>query len=202
MNERRRAKLDGGRSGLSAAEGGTTSGRRPMTRVVVVGAGFGGLAAAHALAPMPVELTIVDAQNHHTFQPLLYQVATAALNPADIAQSVRGMFHRRPNVSFRLGLVCGFDVEGRTVALQQGPPVRYDFLILAAGAVTSFYDIPGVEEHAFPLKTLPEALALRNHVLEQFEMTASAPELVSEGALNVVIVGGGPTGVELAGALV
>ena len=168
---------------------------------MVVGAGFGGLAAAHALARMPVEVVVVDAQNHHTFQPLLYQVATAALNAADIAQSVRGMFHDRDNVDFRLGRVCGLDADRRQVELEGQTPLSYDYLVLAAGATTGYFGIPGVEEHALPLKSLSDALTLRNHLLLQFERAAADPSLVDEGALTVVIVGGGPTGVELAGAI-
>src|SRR5438552_847400 len=178
-----------------------TGARLRITRVVVVGAGFGGLAATHALARMPVEIVVVDAQNHHTFQPLLYQVATAALNAADIAQSVRGMFHDRDNVDFRLGRVCGLDADRRLVELEGQPPLAYDYLVLAAGATTGYFGIPGVEEHALPLKSLSDALTLRNHLLLQFERAASDLSLVDEGALTVVIVGGGPTGVELAGAI-
>lgn len=171
--------------------------------VVIVGAGFGGLTTAKALAKdkAPVRVTVVDRQNFHTFQPLLYQVATAGLGSEDIAHSVRGIFHGHVNVDFELGEVASVDADARRVSLVDGPDLDYDYLVLAAGAVTATFGVPGVETHALPLKTLSDALALRNHVLRQFELVDRDPGLLPEGALTVVIVGGGPTGVEMAGAL-
>ena len=171
--------------------------------VVVVGAGFGGLTTAKALAKAkaPVRVTIVDRQNFHTFQPLLYQVATAGLGSEDIAHSVRGIFHGQAQVDFELGAVERVDADERRVFLHDGPELQYDYLVLAAGAVTSTFGVPGVEAHALPLKTLSDALTVRNHVLRQFELVDRDPALLAEGALTVVIVGGGPTGVEMAGAL-
>lgn len=171
-------------------------------RVVVVGAGFGGLELVKGLRDVPVDVVLVDSNNFHTFQPLLYQVATAGLDSDDIAHPVRGIVAGQRNVDVRLGRVVGVDLDDRTVALADGPPIAYDTLVLAAGAVTNTFDLPGVEEHGFGLKSLGDALALRAHVLRQFERAAVAPELVDDGALNVVIAGGGPTGVELAGGLV
>lgn len=171
-------------------------------RVVVVGAGFGGLAVVDDLADAPVDIVLVDSNNFHTFQPLLYQVATAGLDSDDIAHPVRGIVAKQPNVDVRLGHVVDIDLEERLIRFADGPALEYDHLVLAAGAITATYGIPGVEEHAFGLKHLDDALALRAHVLRQFERVVVDPTLVDEGALNVVIAGGGPTGVELAGGLV
>jgi NADH dehydrogenase len=170
--------------------------------VVVVGAGFGGLAAARALDDVPVDVTVVDAHNHHTFQPLLYQVATAGLDAGDVTYAARGIFHRQANVSVRMARVVGGDLDGRTLALADGSELGYDHLVLAAGAVTNTYGIPGVAEHAFGLKSLRDALAVRAQVLSCFEEADARPELIDDGLLNVVIAGGGPTGVELAGGMV
>jgi NADH dehydrogenase len=170
-------------------------------RVVIVGAGFGGLSAARALATRPVDVTLVDRHNHHTFQPLLYQVATAGLDGESIAYAVRGIFHGRPNVRTRLGNVSGADWPRRELLLDDGARVPFDRLVLAPGAVTSTFGVPGVEEHGFPLKSLADALALRSHILHQFELADAGGDGASSGALTFVIVGGGPTGVEMAGAL-
>ena len=170
-------------------------------QVVIVGAGFGGLSAARALADTPVDITIVDRNNFHTFQPLLYQVASAGLDADDIAHNVRGVFHHQRNVDFLMATVTGVDRENRKVLLAGSAPLPYDTLILAAGATTSTFNVPGVEEHAFPLKDLSQSLALRNHILSQFERAAVDPAIIDKGALTFVIVGAGPTGVELAGAL-
>ena len=169
-------------------------------RVVVVGAGFGGLAVARVLDGAPVRVTLIDAHNHHTFQALLYQVATAGLDPGAIAASARGTLRRCRNVDFRMGTVVGVDLPGRKVLLDDGAMLPYDFLVLAAGAVTDYFGVPGAEEHAFPLKSIADAVQIRTHVLRQFEDAALDPQLIDAGALDVVIVGGGPTGVELAGA--
>jgi NADH dehydrogenase len=171
-------------------------------RVVVVGAGFGGLEVAKGLSSAPVDVVVVDANNFHTFQPLLYQVATAGLDADDIAHPVRGIVARHRNTDVRMGRVTWIDLDDRRVDLAEGPSLDYDDLVLAAGAVTNTYGIPGVAEHGFGLKTIGDALALRSHVLRQFERAAVAPELIDDGALTFVIGGGGPTGVELAGGLV
>jgi NADH dehydrogenase len=172
-------------------------------RVVVVGAGFGGLALMRSLADAPVDLVLVDSNNFHTFQPLLYQVATAGLDSDDIAYPVRGIAARQGGgADVRLGRVVDVDLAGRRIRFEDGPALDYDQLVLAAGAVTATYGIPGVEEHAFGLKQLSDSLALRAHVLRQFERVAVDRSLIDQGALTVVIGGGGPTGVELAGGLV
>ncbi len=176
-----------------------TDGRRP--RVVVVGAGFAGLNAAKVLAKAPVEVVVVDRNNYHNFQPLLYQVATAGLEPAETVHPVRDLFHRRKNVRFLLGSVEAVDRDTRQLVMREGPPIGYDYLILAAGAVTNYFGVEGAEEHALPMKSVPEAIRLRNRVLGQFERCERNPEAAGEGALTFVVVGGGPTGVELAGQL-
>ncbi|MDQ3178619.1 MAG: NAD(P)/FAD-dependent oxidoreductase [Actinomycetota bacterium] len=170
-------------------------------RVVVIGAGFGGIAAAHELACDPVDITIVDRNNFHTFQPLLYQVATAGLNSADVAFPVRAIFRRQPNVTFRKASVRSVDWERATLAVDEGNDIGFDHLVVAAGATTNTFGIDGAE-HALPLYSLRDAVALRNHVLSQFELAASQPDAVVDGQLTFVVVGGGPTGVEVAGALV
>ena len=173
----------------------------PRPHVVVVGAGFGGLECAKALAGEPVEVTVVDRQNFHTFSPLLYQVATSALTPADVVFPVRGVFRRAANVRVRRGMVTAVDLVGRCLRLDDGAELAYDFLVLAAGATTAWFGVPGAEEHALPLYGMPDAVRLRNHVLERFEAADADPALTDE-ALTFVIVGGGPTGVEMAGAFV
>ena len=168
--------------------------------VVVVGSGFGGLNAALRLGRLPVEVTVVDRDNYHGFWPLLYQVATAGLGADDIAHPIRAIYARHPNINVRLGVVSAVDLERREVGIEGERALHYDFLILAAGTSTSDFGLPGVREHAFPLKTLPDAVRLRNHVLSTFEQ-ADAAQGDTAAALTIVLVGGGPTGVEMAGAL-
>ncbi len=183
-----------------------------VPHVVVVGAGFGGLTAARALADAagdrPLKVTLVDRRNHHTFQPLLYQVATAALPPQDVGHPVRRIFgpHRgrargRGPVAVRVAEVVAVDRGAHEVHLADGSRLAYDRLVVAAGAVTSDFGLPGVERHGFGLKSLPEALALRDHVLRQFEQAGHDGDPDDAGRLTFVIAGGGPTGVELAGAM-
>jgi NADH dehydrogenase len=170
--------------------------------VVIVGSGFGGLNAAVGLSSAQVDVTVIDRDNYHGFWPLLYQVATAGLGADDVARPVRAVYSRYPNVSVRLGTVTDVDVEARTVEVDGHTPISYDFLVLAAGSSTTDFSIPGVEENAFPLKTLPDALRLRNHILSTFEHADAESLAAGEpGALTIVLVGGGPTGVEMAGAL-
>src|SRR5215472_9827183 len=170
-------------------------------RVVIVGAGFGGLEAAEHLAHVPVEVTLIDRNNYHTFQPLLYQVATSLLNAEDVGAPVRSMFRRQENFTFRMATVSGVDVAGCTLHLEDGNQVAYDYLVLAGGATVNYFNTPGAAEHAFPLYALIHAVKLRNRILERFEAAASDPTLIEDGALNFVIVGAGPTGVETTGAL-
>ncbi|MGZ4675801.1 MAG: NAD(P)/FAD-dependent oxidoreductase [Acidimicrobiia bacterium] len=172
-----------------------------VPQVVIVGGGFGGISAAMALAHQPVEVTIVDRHNFHTFSPLLYQVATAGLAPDDIAPNLRGIVQRAPNVEARMTAVRGVDFDRREVLVDGAPPIPYDVLVLAAGAVTNDFGIPGVEEHAIPLKTIADATHLRSTVLRRFEDANADASLVDDGRLTFVVAGGGPTGVELSGAL-
>ena len=169
--------------------------------VVVVGAGFGGLAVARGLEGLPVEVTLVDRQNYTTFQPLLYQVATSGLNAADVAHPIRGLFHRQRNLHVQRGEVVGLDRDRRAVVLADDRELAFDHLVLAVGAVATWFGVPGAAEHAMPLYTLDDAVRVRNHVLERFEAADADRSLVDTGELNFVVVGGGPTGVETAGAL-
>jgi NADH:ubiquinone reductase (H+-translocating) len=173
-----------------------------LERVLIVGAGFGGVAAARALAGTPFAVTLIDENNFHTFQPLLYQLATAGLDPADVAFPVRAMFTKAPNVTFRHGRVQRCDLEDRSVTLEDGTVLAYDRLVVATGAAATFFAIAGAAEHALPLYTLDDARRLRNRVLSVLEAAEAHPERFRDGAPAFVIIGGGPTGVEIAGALV
>ena len=169
-------------------------------QVVIVGAGFGGLAAARALSGADVDITVVDQRNHHTFQPLLYQVATAGLGVDDICYATRGIFHRQSNARALQARLERLDTERKLVYLDGGTELSYDYLVLALGAVTADYGVPGVSEHSFGLKSADEARRIRMHVLKQFE-SAERLEDADEraAAMTIVIAGGGPTGVEMAG---
>ncbi|HXQ73439.1 MAG TPA: NAD(P)/FAD-dependent oxidoreductase [Pyrinomonadaceae bacterium] len=169
--------------------------------VVIVGAGFGGLGAAEQLAHVPVEVTLIDRHNYHTFQPLLYQVATSLLNAEDVGAPVRSIFRHHENVNFHLGTVTGIDVPGRKIYLENGNETTYDYLVLAGGATVNYFGTPGAAEHAFPLYTLVNAVKLRNQVMQRFEAAALDPAIIKDGGLTFVVAGAGPTGVETAGAL-
>lgn len=170
-------------------------------RIVIVGAGFGGLQAARKLASLPVKITVVDRKNHHTFQPLLYQVATAGISPAEIAAPIRWILRGRKNVEVLLGEVIGFDLERRLVKLVD-LELPYDYLIVAAGARHSYFGHTEWAPLAPGLKTIEDALEIRRRILLAFELAERA-KLAGEPEppLNFVIVGAGPTGVELAGTL-
>jgi NADH:ubiquinone reductase (H+-translocating) len=168
---------------------------------VVVGAGFAGLNAARHLQGAPVEVTIVDHHNFHTFQPLLYQVATAGLEPADVAYPVRAIFGREPSVTFRHGRALSVELDARRLALADGTTLDYDYLVVATGATTGFLGVDGAARHTLPLYTLADARRLRNRVLASLEAADAHPEDFDGGAPTFVVVGGGPTGVEMAGAL-
>ncbi|WP_263786026.1 NAD(P)/FAD-dependent oxidoreductase [Salinibacter grassmerensis] len=180
----------------------TPSSTSERPHIVIVGAGFAGLEAAKTLRDAPVRVTLVDRNNYHKFQPLLYEVAMAGLEPDDIAHNVRNIFQGNETVNFRLGTVVDIDPSRQQVRLHGSESLSYDHLILAAGAVSTDFGIPGVEEHAYPLKNVPDAVNLRNRVLRQFERYDRQREATGEGALTFVVVGGGPTGVEMAGAFV
>lgn len=176
----------------------------PRPRVVVLGSGFGGLNAALNLAREPVEVTVVDRDNYHGFWPLLYQVATSGLSPEDIAYPLRAIYGRHTNVRVRRGEVVAVDLDARTVSLGHGEELGYDFLVVALGSASNDFGIPGVHEHALPLKAIPDAIRLRNHVLNCFEAADAAIDgdgTYEDGQLTFLLAGGGPTGVEMAGAL-
>ena len=173
--------------------------RRP--HVVIVGGGFGGLYAARALAGRPVRVTLLDRRNHHLFQPLLYQVATAALNPSDIATPLRAILRRAANVTVLLAEVESVDLAARRLVLD-GDPMEYDALVLAAGAGHSYFGHDDWEPLAPSLKTLEDALEIRRRVLVAYEEAEREQDRAEQRALlTSVVIGGGPTGVELAGAL-
>ena len=175
-------------------------------RIVIVGGGFGGLAAAKALKNTPAQVILIDRTNHHLFQPLLYQVATAALTPSQIATPIRSIFRKQKNVTVILGEVGGVDKERKCVfvsdADREGVPVAYDYLILATGATHSYFGHNEFEEHAPGLKSLADAVSSRNKILQTFEQ-AEAEEDPSQHPelLTFILVGAGPTGVEMASAL-
>ena len=170
--------------------------------VVIVGGGFAGVGCARALAGRKdVRVTLIDRNNYHQFQPLLYQVATSQLASSDIAYSLRKLFRDDANVDVKLGDVTSVDPATRTVETSDGQRFTGDALVLAAGSQPNFFRTPGASEHAFPLYSLDHATRLRSRILSVFEEADRDPALIDQGALNFVIVGGGPTGVELAGAL-
>ena len=174
---------------------------RKRPRVLIIGAGFAGLQVARGLARKPMDVLLVDRQNYHAFWPLLYQVATASIEPQGIAFPVRGIMRRTPNVRFRVAVVQQIDLEKSSVITDHGA-LAYDELVVAAGSANNYFGIPGIEQHSFGLKHLPEALALRNHLIACFEQAASTQDPAElQELLTFVVVGGGPTGVEMAGAI-
>ena len=177
--------------------------KRP--RVIIIGAGFGGLYAAQTLKGKAVDVLLVDRQNYHTFTPLLYQVATCGLEAEEIAYPVRGIFRSGSNIAFMLGEVLGIDHRAKVVDVRTNGTVRheaYDYLIMAGGSVTNYFNNPQIAENSFELKTLDDAVRLRNHILRLFERAAWSNDEPYRGAVTtLVVVGGGPTGLETAGAL-
>jgi NADH dehydrogenase len=170
--------------------------------VVILGAGFGGLAAARSLAGAKVDITVIDRRNHHLFQPLLYQVATAGLSPADIAAPIRSILRGQKNVRVVLDTVIGIDRAGRRVLLEEGRPIDYDRLIVATGAQHSYFGRDGWAAHAPGIKTIDDATAVRRKVLLALERaeTETDPDR-RQALLTFAVIGGGPTGVEMAGAI-
>lgn len=175
---------------------------RNRPHVVIVGAGFGGLAAARALGGHAVDVTVIDRRNHHLFQPLLYQVATAALSPADIAEPIRHILSRHANIEVLLGEVCGIDTAQRQVLLTDGASIAYDRLILASGSRPSYFGHDRWSAAAPSLKSLEDAQAIRGRLLTAFEQAErAATDQDRRRLMRIVVVGGGPTGVELAGSI-
>lgn len=175
-----------------------TDSERP--RVVIVGAGFGGLWAAKALRRAAVDVELIDRHNYHTFFPLLYQVAAAELAPGDITHPVRKIIRKQDNVRFTMARVTGLDPDERKLATTAGVK-DFDYLILAVGSTTSYFGVEGAAEHSFGLRTLEDAVSLRDHILQRFERAEQLPAAERDAETTFVIVGGGPTGVEFAGAL-
>src|SRR6478735_8049269 len=174
---------------------------RNLPRVVVIGGGFGGLCAARALGDMPVRVTLLDRQNHHLFQPLLYQVATAALSPADIAEPLRSIVRKQENCEALLTEVKSIDPAGKAVITDSGPET-YDYLVVAAGARHHYFGHDDWEKFAPGLKSLDDALEIRRRMLLAFELAEKTDDdATRRAAMTFVIVGGGPTGVEMAGAI-
>ncbi len=170
--------------------------------MVIVGGGFAGLNAATGLAHLPVDVTLVDRRNHHLFQPLLYQVALAVLSPADIAQPIRSILRNQRNTEVLMDEVVGIDIAARQVALASGARLDYDYLVLATGATHSYFGHDEWEPLAPGLKTIEDAIEIRRRVLLAFELAER--QMLEQGwhpPLNFVVIGGGPTGVELAGAI-
>jgi len=174
----------------------------PRPHVVIVGGGFGGLWATRALAGSDVRITLIDRRNHHLFQPLLYQVATAGLSSPDIAAPLRHILRNQRNVEVRLGEVVGLDMQAGTVSLAEGDALSYDYLLLASGATHAYFGHEEWSADAPGLKTLDDALAIRRRLLLAFERAEACEDPAQRDAwLNFAVVGGGPTGVELAGTL-
>ncbi|MEZ4619243.1 MAG: FAD-dependent oxidoreductase [Caldilineaceae bacterium] len=174
-------------------------------QVVIIGAGFGGLFAARKLADSDVDVLLVDRNNYHTFTPLLYQVATSALDPSEIAYPVRTIFRKQRNLRFLLGEVTAIDEARQVITVEaaaQLHEISYDYLIVAAGSVPTYFGNENFQEHAFELRTLRDAIRLRNHILSCFEQAVWNDDPALRAALlTIVVVGGGPTGLETAGGL-
>ena len=178
------------------------TGQNSRPRVVIVGAGFGGLHAARALRHLPVDITVIDRKNHHTFQPLLYQVALAVLSPADIAQPIRTILRRQSNTEVLMDQVSSIDVQNRSLGLASGARFAYDYLVVATGSTHSYFGHDDWAPVAPGLKTIEDAIEIRRRVLLAFELAER--QMQEHGwhpPLNFVVIGGGPTGVELAGAI-
>ena len=169
--------------------------------MLVLGGGFGGIGAAQKLRKSDVDVVLVDKHDYHTFQPLLYQVATGLLEQPAVGHPIRDLFQDQENARFHQDTVTAVDLEGREVRFRELEPMSYDYLVLGLGAEVNFFGVEGAGDYAFPLYTLPDAVRLKDHVLGVWEAADKQPKLVEDGALNVVVVGGGPTGIETAGAI-
>src|SRR3982074_2411635 len=172
-----------------------------VPHVIILGAGFGGIGALKKLRDANVQITLIDKHDYHTFQPLLYQVATDELAPGEVGFPIRELLHKHQNTTFHQGVVTSIDPAGKQVTMDGRAPLKYDYLVLALGAVVNFFQTPGADRYAFPLYTMDDAIRLKDHILKIFEAADKNPALIDEGALNFCVVGGGPTGVEVSGAL-
>lgn len=169
-------------------------------KIVIIGAGFGGLNLAQKLNNTAYDVLLIDKHNYHQFQPLMYQVATARLEPTSISFPLRKVFQKSKNVRIRITEVLSVDRANKTVNTLLGP-YPYDYLVISFGCTSNYFGNANIEKYAYPMKSIPESLQLRNHILQNFEDVLVAKDTDVEALLNFVIVGGGPTGVELAGAL-
>jgi NADH:ubiquinone reductase (H+-translocating) len=170
-------------------------------RVLILGGGFAGVGAAQKLKKAGAEVVLVDRHDYHTFQPLLYQFATGLIEQTAVGHSLRDLLSRHDNTVIHKASVSKIDLEAREVSFEEIEPISYDYLVLGIGAEVNYFGTAGAPDHAFPMYTLPHALRLKNHVLERWEAADRDPSLIEDGALNIVVVGGGPTGVETAGAV-
>ena len=170
-------------------------------RVLILGAGFGGLGAARKLKDADADVVIVDQHDFHTFQPMLYQLATDVIETTAVAHPVRDLFHEQPNATVHQATATAIDLDKREVSFEQMEPIAYDYLVVALGARVNFFGVDGADQHAFPMYTLNDAVQLKEHVLRRWEAADRDPSLIEDGALHVVVVGGGATGVESVGAL-
>ena len=178
------------------------SGAAERPRVLILGGGFAGVGAAQKLEHADADVVLVDRHDYHTFQPLLYQYATGLLETTGVGHSLRDLLERHGNATIHKASVSAVDLDKRTVTFGEGlAPISYDYLVFGLGAEVNFFGTEGAAGHAFPMYTLPHALNLKEHLLERWEAADRDPTLIADGALNVVVVGGGPTGVETAGAI-
>jgi NADH dehydrogenase len=171
------------------------------SRVLVLGGGFAGIGAARKLKDADADVVLVDRHDYHTFQPLLYQLATGLLETSAVGHSLRDLVKDQDNAVIHKGTVTAIDLDAREIRFEELAPLTYDYLVLGLGAEVNFFGTDGAADHAFPMYTLPDAVRLKEHVLGRWEAVDRDPALLDDGALNVVVVGGGPTGVETAGAL-
>ena len=172
-----------------------------LPHVVILGGGFAGIGAAQKLRDAPVRLTLISKHDYHTFQPLLYQVATDELAPTEVGYPLRDLLHRHKDWTFHQCNVQSIDLANKKVTIDGMPAIDYDYLVIGLGAVVNFHGTAGAAEHSFPLYTMTDAMRLHDQILETFEAVDKNPSLVDDGALTFCIVGGGATGTELAGAM-
>jgi NADH:quinone reductase (non-electrogenic) len=170
-------------------------------RVLILGGGFAGVGAAQKLKHADAEVVLVDRHDYHTFQPMLYQLATGLVETTAVGHSLRDLLQEQENTTIHQATVAAVDLDAREVRFDELDAIDYDYLVFGLGAEVTFFGTEGAAEHAFPMYTLPHAVRLKDHLLERWEAADRDPKLIDDGALNVVVVGGGPTGVETAGAV-
>src|SRR5262245_34261632 len=176
----------------SSGDGGASAGSRP--RVLILGGGFAGVGAAQKLADAEADVVLVDRHDYHTFQPLLYQLATGLLETTAVGHSLRDLVGHQKNTTVHRASVSAVDLDAREAHFDDLEPITYDYLVFALGAEVNFFGTEGATEHAFPMYTLPNAVQLKDHLLERWDAADHDPSLIEDGALNVAVVGGGPTG--------